>query len=701
MNITEKNEWLDKKMDLLQAQFVDFSDLRKKTRPGIEALKIITIYILIGCTWILLSDEILNVMVKDLELNHKIQMVKGWFYVALTGIVFFWIIFRKMLLFKSAVDRIFEGYEELTTTHEELAAMDETLNQQFQELQLNRQALGVEKEMSDNIINSAPMIVMVLDSYGHITRFNKYAEMLTGYLEDEIRGCNVADVLIPEAEREMMSELLMAVLSGERLTNNEVQMLCKDGTTTTVLWNNSVLHGKDGAIQSIVAMGMDLSERINMENKLNALAYYDNLTQLPNRAMLVEYLNDKLNEAKLNNSRIALVCLDVDHFKRINDTMGHAVGDALIIDLGNLLTTHIKSPNFVARLGGDEFAILLSDFATDEALENEMERITHFVRRPWNVEDQEFFISASFGVAVYPEHGTDTAELIQNADTAMSFSKEKGKDTRCYFSTEMQNRAWDHIQMSSQLRNAIENHEFMLYYQPQIDLKTGAILGVEALIRWNHPVKGFVPPMVFIPFAEETGYMNTIEEWVLTTAYVQKSIWDKRGYGNLKMSINISAMTLTQPGFVGKITEIMAQYNTSNCSCEIEITETAIMDDLDKAVCVLNQLRQLGISIALDDFGTGYSSLTYLQKLPIDILKVDKDFIKNVTEKEEEAHIFETVIRLAHSLNLKVVAEGVETEEQKDFLMNIGCDIGQGYLFSRPVNAQEAEKYMMQNRINL
>lgn len=551
-----------------------------------------------------------------------------------------------------------------------------------------------EQELSENLIQEAPLIILVLDKVGRIIRFNPFAEKITGYQEEQVVGKDGTELLIPKNKRDSMIKLFGDIIKGKSLRNNEIDIVDKTGKAITVLWNNNLLHDHEGNIQGIVSIGMDISDRKEMESKLENMAYYDSLTHLPNRTFFEEEVNRQINTAQTQHKKMIFIYLDIDNFKHINDTMGHAAGDQLIVYIAAILMRHIDKPDLVARVGGDGFGIMLYDIQDAQKVILKMDSILEAIRKPWVIEKQEFFISVSIGAAIYPEHGTDLAALMQNADTAMFHVKDNGKDGFCIFSSEMREKTWQYIRMSNQLRSAINNKEFSLYYQPQIDLKDGSVVGIEALIRWIHPKEGFIPPMAFIPFAEEAGYITQIEEWVFQTACEQKKKWERQGYRLVRMCINLSSKMLMQEGVVEKLKEIFHVYDINCSEIELEITETAVIVDLDRAIEVLKQLKALGIHIALDDFGTGYSSLTYLQKLPIDRLKVDREFIKNIRDENEESYIFKLIIDLAHNLGLKVVAEGVETEEQLAFLKKNNCDIGQGYHFSRPVPREELERFL-------
>jgi len=468
-------------------------------------------------------------------------------------------------------------------------------------------------------------------------------------------------------------------------------MQFKNGDYVTILWNNNLLHDNQGKIQGVVSVGIDITQRRAMEDKLHMLAYYDNLTGLPNRQLFEVEVVKNLSKLEKLREKAALIYLDIDDFKNINDTMGHSIGDLLVRHVGDVLSEEIVSPHIIARLGGDEFAILLVEVYDESTIVKELELLLEKLRRPWNFGSKSFYITVSMGVAIYPEHGTNFLSLTKNADTAMYHIKDRGKDAIGVFESSMYEKTLSYIEMGNELRFAMANHQFRLYYQPQFDLITGKIIALEALIRWDHPKRGFIPPMEFIPYAEKTGHIVEIGEWVLKTACTQKKAWEKAGYPHIKMAINLSSQMVSESGLVTRIEKILKDCKMDPWEIELEVTETAIITELDKAREVLQSLKELGISIALDDFGTGYSSLTYLQTLPLDILKIDREFLKHVVCEDEEIYIFKAIVDLAHNMGLKVVAEGVETKEQKSFLINNNCDIAQGYYFCRPIPAWEIE----------
>lgn len=429
-----------------------------------------------------------------------------------------------------------------------------------------------------------------------------------------------------------------------------------------------------------------------IENELYSIAYYDTLTDLPNRRMFEEWLPDMLQMR--SGQKHGILYMDIDDFKNINDSKGHIAGDAYLESIANVLSAQMSDHVFVARLGGDEFAVVLIGVESrDEVVEKTKELIS-FAKEPWVYQGQEFYGSVSIGIAMYPEDGTNMSNLLRNADIAMYQVKNDSKNNYQFFTEELKEANLRKITMVNDLHRALENQEFELFYQPILDLEDYRLIGVEALIRWNHPLKGLVSPLDFIPVAEESGLIHSIGDWVMKTAISQKARWEAMGLIHLKMSINISGQSLIQPGFIKKVEQLLRSFPVNPSEIQMEITETALIRSMKNSVKVLNTLREMGILIALDDFGTGYSSLTYLKNLPIDVVKLDGTFVKDILQSGRNSMIVESVIRLTNDLDLKIVAEGIENEQQLNILKDNECTYGQGYLFSKPVKSQELEQLM-------
>lgn len=419
-----------------------------------------------------------------------------------------------------------------------------------------------------------------------------------------------------------------------------------------------------------------------VEKKLHLIAYCDPLTGLPNRTCFEERIQELIKE---QDKKFALIYMDVDNFKMINDTLGHLAGDKFLIHIADVLQNSIPRNEFAARLGGDEFAIILHEAQSEEEITCKIQNLLWSIRKPWKMNEQEFYVSVSMGIVMYPTQADSYDNLMKNSDIAMYQVKKHSKDNYCFYSKELQEMNMRQITMINELHRAIEKEEFFMVYQPIIDLHTGKMSGVEALIRWLHPEKGVISPIEFIPVAEETGLIHEIGRYVMEQAFRQKQSWEEKGYSHLKMSINVSGKSLVQKGFVEHIRKLLLETGIDSSEIQLEITETVLIEKMKASKIVLKEVSDMGIKIALDDFGTGYSSLTYLKNLPINVVKLDSNFVKGILEKGEDSVIVESVIRLTHDLNLQMVAEGIENGKQLSILKSNQCDYGQGYLFSRPV----------------
>lgn len=441
------------------------------------------------------------------------------------------------------------------------------------------------------------------------------------------------------------------------------------------------------------SMSQKLSETnqqlLQQTKKIEKLAYYDSLTELANRTTFITRLQQEIERASRVKENLSILFVDLDDFKLTNDIYGHDVGDLLLKEVAERMTRQTRLSDIVARFGGDEFTLLLTQ--QPSSIESSLVglRILNELNRPFHILGKEISISSSIGVAIYPENGTKAQDLLKSADMAMYVAKSEGKNIIKYCSQEMADRINKMFQTEVDLRKAMVNDELILHYQPQVDLKNKQLTGLEALIRWVHPQKGFIPPMDFIPLAEERGLIYEITKWVLKTACRQQQAWRSAGYSIVPIMINLSAKDFFQPDLEKDIKDILAQERIDPTLIGIEVTETAVMKDKKAAIETLTQIKKMGIKVALDDFGTGYSSLNYLKLLPIDVVKIDRSFVHDIQSDSQNEVITSAIVAMAHALNLTVLAEGVETDEQLDIIEKIQCDFVQGYLFSKPVPAEE------------
>lgn len=700
MRKSENLEGLNEQLQKIDKEYKEFVDFRKTIQPEREAIRFSFIYLSVGCLWILFSDQVALAFSASQEIFQRIQLFKGWFYVFLTGILFGTIIYKRMRLFELAIAELVKEYEMLSLADEEILSMDQAIQAQYREIEEQKNALMVSDERYQLAVEGANDGIWEWDiEKDHFFISPKVSEILG------IEKHDIEDDLEPWLERvhpdewQKVTEHMKAYLEGQSgIYEDTYRIRNSDGDYIWILSHGKAIWDASGRAIRVAGSYTNVTEQMHNQEKLHQLAFYDQLTGLPNRSMLFERIEQEIDQDVEQSQMIGFLYLDIDDFKQINDTIGHDFGDEFICKIARYLEGEMNEHTLVARLGGDEFGIAFFQLQDKQEVEKVARRLLDRIKRPWTLQENEFYVGVSIGITYYPDLAESASALLQNSDIAMFVVKDNGKDDYRIYDPIMHQRTWNYIKMNSQLRTAMDNQEFSLYYQPQVDVRTHKVIGVEALIRWEHPEDGFISPMQFIPFAEETGQIYAIGEWVMNTACAKKMTWENAGLENLKMSVNISNKRLAQDDVVAKIKHVIATHQIDGRCIELEITETAIMDDIERAIQVIHELKDLGVSIALDDFGTGYSSLTYLQRLPIDVLKVDRAFIKDIMNQTQVRHIFEFITQLAHELGLKIVAEGVETKEQLEFIEKTGCDIIQGYYYSRPVSSDVIEAVI--DRIN-
>lgn len=552
-----------------------------------------------------------------------------------------------------------------------------------------------EMRMASKIFENTLEGVLVTDSEGDIVFTNPSFEEITGYNRDEVLGKNPKILSSGKQDQEFYRKMWKSLAEkgewqGEIWNRRKSGEIYPEWLTLTVIKDE---HGKTVQYAAILS---DLTSRKKNEERVKHLAYHDALTDLPNRYLFLDRLTVALAHAVRHENTLAVLFLDLDRFKDVNDTLGHAAGDQLLQEVGRRITTCIREEDTVARMGGDEFTILLPDIQIEDA-KDVAQRILNVFSRPYVLDDQELYISSSIGIALAFDKLLDAQTILRHADLAMYKAKENGKNRYWIYETNMSIQAQNRSTLEQRLRKALERDEFVLYYQPQVDVTKGKLLGMEALIRWKHPEQGLIPPMKFIPIAEETGLILPIGEWVLRKAIAQNVTWQKAGFPPLRIAVNLSARQFEQENLVEQISKILLEEGMEGRWLELEITESVAMQDIELTSRVLDHLKTLGIHIAIDDFGVGYSSLSYLKRFPIDTLKVDQSFINDsLSQNSENCVIVSSILELARDLNYSAIAEGVETEAQFEFLKNKACDGIQGYLISRPLPARE-----MTNLLNI
>ena len=488
---------------------------------------------------------------------------------------------------------------------------------------------------------------------------------------------------------------------SERHTVNNHEMCARrrDGTPVWVLENATLVEGPDGARSLIEGTVIDITDRKRAEEQVKHLAFHDALTGIPNRLLLNDRLTIALAQAHRSRQKLAILYLDLDRFKVINDSLGHTVGDQLLRRVAERLRACVREGDTVARLGGDEFVILVTRISSDADADTIAQKILAAVRLPFGVEQRDFFLSTSVGVSLYPTDGIDAETLIQNADTAMYRAKEQGRDNYQLYAPAMNSRAAERLSLENRLRQALQNDELVLHYQPIVDLRNGRVRGAEALLRWRHPERGLLAPAEFISLAEVSGLISPIGRWVLRTACAQAREWQTLVNPRFTMSVNLSPRQFLQTDLVSQVAGALSSSGLDAGSLDLEITESNAMENAEVTVNTLWELRRLGVGISMDDFGTGYSSLNYLKRFPIDRVKLDRSFVRDVVTNPEDGAIVRAVISMAHTLRLVVAAEGVENEGQLAFLRQHRCDEMQGFLFSPPVEPAEFQTLLTRRQL--
>ena len=536
--------------------------------------------------------------------------------------------------------------------------------------------------------------IIITDANVRIVKTNATFSRLTGYAEEEVLGKNPkilsAGITPGEVYQEMWASLIKhGVWAGELWDRR------KTGEAYQKWLSIAAITNKDGQVSHYLGSFSDISERKASEARILHLAHHDALTQLPNRLSLLNRLAQVVNFAKRNNSHAEVMMIDLDRFKIINDTLGHHVVDQLLIEVANRLTQSVRESDIVARLGGDEFVVVLSDVDSVADAARIADKIVLTASAPYQIASNELRTSPSIGIALYPDDASEIGDLIKYADVAMYAAKAKGGRNYQFFTTQMSLAASSRMVIEADLRTALEQRQFLLHYQPQLDLRTGKLVGVEALIRWQHPGRGLIPPMEFIPIAEETGLISAIGDWVLTEACQQLKQWQNEGITHIRMSVNLSARQFSDRSLPDQIQSTLAEAGVAPGCLDLEVTESMAMASPDDTISMLRTLAGGGISLSVDDFGTGYSSLAYLKLFPLNILKIDRSFVKDIETDPNDADICDVIVLLAHQLGLEVIAEGVETEAQLKFLISIGCEKIQGYLLSKPLPADQAKDFIL------
>ena len=530
---------------------------------------------------------------------------------------------------------------------------------------------------------------------GHYLAVNPALARIYGYAGPEDMMASLRDIqrqlyVDPQWRR----EFLRLVQQDGVVTNFESRIYRKNGEIIWISENARAVRDENGALLFFEGTVEDISERKRYQEKLEYQAAHDVLTGLPNRSLLCARLEQAIRCARESQGLLAVVFIDLDQFKLINDSLGHQAGDQYLKLVAQRLAGCLRDCDTIARQGGDEFVIVLTEQTRLETIELVLRRLLSTIAQPWRFGDMEFHVTCSIGVSMYPKDGADAESLLMNADSAMYKAKQSGRNTVRFFTSELSTQLLQRLEMENKLRLALERREFVLYYQPRVSLDSGAMVGAEILLRWLDPEQGLIAPGCFIPLAEDTGLILPIGEWVIREACGQIRQWRSLGIDDIVFSINISPRQFHDRQLCGFIRDALEEASLAPGILELELTENLVMHDAGNFVSVLNELKALGVQISIDDFGTGYSSLSYLKKFPVDRLKIDQSFVRDLTEDSDDASIVRAIVNLGHSLNLGVVAEGVETAEQLEFLRRNHCDEGQGYYFNRPMPREQFQELL-------
>jgi len=553
-------------------------------------------------------------------------------------------------------------------------------------------------QLASMVYQNSSEAMSVVDCNGTIINVNPAFTEITGYTPEDVVGKNIR-LLNSTRENPEAYDSLWSALAACGRWQGELWAQRKDGTDFLRWLSVNTIYNADGTVQCRVGLFSDITHKRETDELIWRQANFDALTGLPNRSMFHDRLEQSIKKAHRIEQQFALLFLDLDYFKEVNDTLGHGMGDRLLQMAAQRVRACVRDSDTVARLGGDEFTVILGELCDSQSIERAVHAILQTLAEPFQLGTEQVYISASIGITFYPNDGTEVDTLLKNADQAMYAAKAQGRNRYSYFTASMQQQAQARKRLVSDLRTALNEKQFCVYYQPIVDLASGEIRKAEALIRWLHPVRGPVSPAEFIPLAEETGMIVDLGEWMFREAARQAARWREAFHPNFQISVNVSPVQFQNEGLDMKAwLAFLGTLRLPGQSVAVEITEGLLMDASASVTEQLLQFRDNGVQVALDDFGTGYSSLAYLKKFDIDYIKIDQAFVRNLAPGSDDLVLCEAIIVMAHKLGIKVIAEGVETEEQRQLLLQSKCDYGQGYLFSRPIDAQAFEQFLAASR---
>lgn len=669
----------------INTSFQDKLFYRKDTILKNRPLKITLIYLVFGVMWILFSDRILQSLLLNHELEHAIGILKGWIFVIITAVLVF-------SLLSQLFGQINKLFSELVESYQEKESIEEELRANFEELKEKEKLLFQSIERYDLALECSNDIIWEWDIKENSFIIPEKAKLF--FEIEENRKISLEEYInewvFYDDRSTFLKDLKNHLEVKTDLYNSEYRIRRNDGEYIWILSKGKAIRDRNGSPIKMLGSICDITNKKNYEDNLYRMAHYDALTGLVNRKLFNEKSEKCINEEEI----FTILFLDLDDFKKVNDVFGHEFGDKLLISVSKLLVSEVGEKNLVSRVGGDEFLILLKGLNNKNEVISLCERLISIFRNSINIEEKDISISSSIGIVMFPQDGEDTGTLVKRADTALYKAKDLGKNTYSFFNKIMGEEVIRKAEIEKNLKDAVLDEEFEIYFQPQLNVITNKIVGIEALLRWTSPELGRVSPAEFIPISEDTGSIDKIGNWVLRRVCEQCKMWEEMNHNFCKVSVNISVVQLQKNHFFRNVKKIIEDTKIKPEYLKFEITESVVITNFENNNQILNDLMDMGVEIALDDFGTGYSSINYLRNIPINTLKIDKSFVDNIEESIVDKVILKEIIKLANEISIDVIVEGVESKEQLEVLKEIGCTQIQGYYFSRPLPLYDVQELL-------
>lgn len=655
---------------------------KKQFKPQNESLKIAFVYCVVSVIWILSSDFILiKLLSSDNFAVLEVQAIKGSIFVIATSVMIYFLTYNSL---------------------RKIQILDKTIKNKVEMLNIKKEVLKEtrvdfikQKFLIDNVISNTFIIILSIDLDGTITSANDYFYNLTQFKESDVVG-RKANTFFDSSMGTSFCKGLDNMNLEEPMNNMEVLLKCNSNETKYILISLSPIKDSLCNMKEIILIGMDITKNKVLEETIDYLGSYDTITGLPNKYNLEKRFSLLKDSFQKEDNNIALLYIDIDSFNQVSEIFGHYAGDTLLVSIGEIIQGEIGDKNLISRISNDSFAVIVTGLQCKDEINHRVDKLQELIRRPWKFQGEEFFISTTIGVAIMQDYGEEFTNLLKKASIAMEYCKRNNKGGYHHYSENIQKQVLDDVSILSDVRKALINKEFYLHYQIVYDLQSEKLYGLEALIRWKHPEKGYISPMYFIPVAETTNLIYEITNFVLDEALMQKRKWNDNGIYIPKIGINISARSFDSYDLVDILEERLKMFGVNGDEIVLEITESGFIEHLDNVHNNVDKLIRLGIKVSLDDFGTGYSSLSRLKDLHINYIKLDRTFVMNIDKDKDLKAMVASVINLSKSMGVKVVAEGIETQSQLLLLKELGCDLGQGYYIHKPMPASELEALIRQ-----